>query len=142
MEAHRALETLRLLPKGGRQVAASLVEMAAAEFLYVDLQQQKRGAVVDGELDTAANVFLLDSSNFSNYTNGRRFRYYGGQARASHAKRLDLAADPDRQNTMPASFGSPNPCGQARERLPRAGDRIANTTLRRLLAHAGFPDRR
>lgn len=29
-------------------------------------------------LDNAADVFLVDSSNFNNYKNGRQFKYYGG----------------------------------------------------------------
>ncbi len=39
--------------------------------------------MVEIEVDTAANVFLVDSSNFSAYRNGRQYRYYGGQARRS-----------------------------------------------------------
>ncbi len=31
----------------------------------------------------AANVLLLDSSNFHNYQQGRSYKYYGGYARTS-----------------------------------------------------------
>lgn len=54
------------------------------KFAYTDLKQQSRGTVIRVTLSgAAANVFLVDSSNFSNYKNGRRYRYYGGQARRS-----------------------------------------------------------
>jgi hypothetical protein len=57
--------------------------MGGTNFIYFDLKQQKRGAAVEIDVDTAANVFLVDASNFSAYKNGRRFSYYGGQARRS-----------------------------------------------------------
>lgn len=38
------------------------------------------GDVVVVDLDGQANVFLLDSSNFDAYRNGRSYRYYGGLA--------------------------------------------------------------
>ena len=34
-------------------------------------------------MSAAANVRLLDSSNYSNYKNGRRHRYYGGYVKKS-----------------------------------------------------------
>lgn len=57
--------------------------VSRADFIYYDLSQQQRGAVVEIELSTAANVFLVDSTNFSTYKRGGRYRYYGGQARRS-----------------------------------------------------------
>jgi len=33
---------------------------------------------VEVVLKNAANVYLVDSSNFSKRKNGRRFKYYGG----------------------------------------------------------------
>lgn len=39
--------------------------------------------VVEVVLDKAANVRLLDSSNFSNYHNGKEHRYYGGYVTVS-----------------------------------------------------------
>jgi len=57
--------------------------MSSGDFIYFDLKSQSRGVVVEIDLRTAANVFLVDSTNFSNYRNGRRYTYYGGQARRS-----------------------------------------------------------
>jgi Domain of unknown function (DUF1883)/TIR domain len=57
---------------------------AAVEHLYYDLGQQKRGAVAEVHLKgNAANVMLMNRSNYSNYKAGRRCNYYGGQAKRS-----------------------------------------------------------
>lgn len=48
------------------------------QFLHKDLGYLSGGEVVEVDLDTAANVKLLDSSDFSNYRNSRRHTYYGG----------------------------------------------------------------
>lgn len=53
------------------------------EFLHTDLGQRKKGEVVEVTLSAAANVRLMDSSNFSNYKSGRQHRYYGGLVRHS-----------------------------------------------------------
>lgn len=54
------------------------------EFNYWDLGRQERGTTVRVTLSgDAANVILLDSSNFSSFKSGRRHRYYGGQAQRS-----------------------------------------------------------
>lgn len=48
-------------------------------FIYQDLGQRKRGEIVEVTLQgSAANVRLMDSSNFSNYKNGRQHSYHGG----------------------------------------------------------------
>ncbi|MEU9506629.1 DUF1883 domain-containing protein [Micromonospora sp. NPDC048170] len=48
-------------------------------FQHYDLGQLKRGATVVVQLrGNAANVRLMDSSNFSSYKNGRAHRYAGG----------------------------------------------------------------
>jgi len=53
-------------------------------FLQFDLGQQQRGAVAEVTLSgNAANVRLLDSSNFQHYKSGRQHRYYGGHATRS-----------------------------------------------------------
>ncbi|WP_432986988.1 DUF1883 domain-containing protein [Dactylosporangium sp. CA-233914] len=53
-------------------------------FQHYDLGQLKRGAVVVVQLrGNAANVRLMDSSNFSSYKNGRRHSYTGGLAKTS-----------------------------------------------------------
>lgn len=59
------------------------------EFLHHDLGQQKRGTIIRVHLSgNAANVQLLNSSNFSNYKRGRGYRGYGGHAKRSP---VDLA---------------------------------------------------
>lgn len=54
------------------------------QFIHNDLGQRKKGEIVEISLQgSAANVRLIDSSNFSNYKNGRQHRYYGGLAKQS-----------------------------------------------------------
>lgn len=38
---------------------------------------------VEVELDSQANVVIMDDSNFSNYKSGRAYNYYGGLAKKS-----------------------------------------------------------
>jgi hypothetical protein len=48
-------------------------------FTYSDLGYQNSGNVVEVTLSgSAANVRLMDSSNYESYRNGRAHRYYGG----------------------------------------------------------------
>lgn len=54
------------------------------QYIYSDLGYQERGTRVQATLSgNAANVFLVDSSNYSNYRAGRNFRYTGGLANSS-----------------------------------------------------------
>lgn len=54
------------------------------DFIHTDLGHRKRGEIVEVELrGNAANVRLLDGSNFSSYRNDRKHRYYGGLAKRS-----------------------------------------------------------
>lgn len=53
------------------------------QFIHNDLGQRKSGEIVEVTLTSGANVRLMDSSNFSNYKNGRQHRYIGGLARQS-----------------------------------------------------------
>ena len=54
------------------------------KFVHSDLGYQERGNVVEVRLSgSAANVLLLDSSNFQNYRAGRRHSFYGGLIRRS-----------------------------------------------------------
>lgn len=56
-------------------------------FTHYDLGYQERGTVVEVSLSgSAANVRLLDSSNFQSFSNGRRHQYYGGLIRRSPAR--------------------------------------------------------
>ena len=52
-------------------------------FSYYDLGNQKRGEIVEVQLSAAANVRLMDSSNYNSYKNGRRHKYYGGYVKRS-----------------------------------------------------------
>ena len=53
-------------------------------FVYHALGHRKSGDIVEITLSgNAANVRLLDSSNFSSYKNGRRHRYSGGLVKRS-----------------------------------------------------------
>lgn len=52
-------------------------------FLQFDLGQQRSGQLVEISLTAAANVRLMDSSNFSSYRNGRQHHYHGGLAKQS-----------------------------------------------------------
>lgn len=54
------------------------------KFSYYDLKNRSSGEIVEVTLSgNAANVFLVDSSNFQAYRSGRRFRYFGGHATRS-----------------------------------------------------------
>jgi Domain of unknown function (DUF1883)/TIR domain len=56
-------------------------------FTHYDLKHQSRGTVVEVTLSgSAANVRLLDSSNFQSYRSGRQHRYYGGLISRSPAR--------------------------------------------------------
>lgn len=54
------------------------------QFIQHDLGYRRGGEVVEINLSgSAANVRLMDSSNFSSYRNGRRHNYHGGLAKSS-----------------------------------------------------------
>lgn len=56
----------------------------STNFIHHDLGQRRGGEIVEVTLSgSAANVRLLDSSNFSSYRNGRQHRYHGGLAKQS-----------------------------------------------------------
>jgi len=52
-------------------------------FIHNDLGYLNGGEVVEVSLDHAANVRLMDASNFQSYRQGRQHRYFGGEARQS-----------------------------------------------------------
>ncbi|MBI1341728.1 MAG: DUF1883 domain-containing protein [Terrimonas sp.] len=53
-------------------------------FTHYNLGHKQRGEIVEITLSgSAANVRLMDSSNFSNYRSGRQHKYYGGLATKS-----------------------------------------------------------
>jgi hypothetical protein len=54
------------------------------KFNYYDLGNQPRGNIVEVTLSgSAANVRLMDSSNYQSFKSGRKHRYYGGLMRRS-----------------------------------------------------------
>lgn len=54
------------------------------QFQKYDLGYQQGGEIVEVTLHgNAANVLLLDSSNFQSYKSGRRYTYYGGHVTRS-----------------------------------------------------------
>lgn len=54
------------------------------QFNYYDLGHLDRGQIVEVTLQgSAANVRLMDSSNYQSFKNGRQHRYHGGLARQS-----------------------------------------------------------
>ncbi|MBL7902994.1 MAG: DUF1883 domain-containing protein [Bacteroidia bacterium] len=53
-------------------------------FTHYDLGRKEKGQIVEITLSgSAANVRLMDSSNFQNYRNGRQHKYFGGLAKQS-----------------------------------------------------------
>lgn len=64
--------------------SAIQAKMSCMSFIHHDLGQRKRGEIVEITLSgSAANVRLMDSSNFQSYRNGRQHRYQGGLAKKS-----------------------------------------------------------
>lgn len=56
-------------------------------FIHTDLGYRKGGEIVEITLSgNAANVRLMDSSNFQNYKSGRKHTYYGGHVKRSPAR--------------------------------------------------------
>lgn len=54
------------------------------EYTVYQLGNLSRGNIVEVTLKgNAANVLLLDTSNYNNYKNGKRYRYYGGYVKRS-----------------------------------------------------------
>ena len=53
------------------------------QFIHNDLGQRKAGEIVEVTLTSAANVRLMNSSDFNSYKSGRRHRYIGGLAKKS-----------------------------------------------------------
>lgn len=58
--------------------------MSGFPFVHHDLGQRQRGEIVEISLSgNAANVRLMDSSNFQSYRSGHNHRYIGGLAKQS-----------------------------------------------------------
>ena len=96
------------------------------KFIHNDLGSRKSGEIVEVTLSgSAANVRLMDSSNFSSYKNGRRHRYYGGLVKRSpvklqipHSGRWHVTVDMEglRGNVRSSVRVLPNPLPPLRER--------------------------
>lgn len=56
------------------------------QYSYYDLGYLDAGKVVEVTLTKAANVRLMDSSNYNSYRNGNRHHYYGGYVKQSPYK--------------------------------------------------------
>lgn len=57
------------------------------QYQHYNLNNLSAGKVVEINLSgNAANVKLMDSSNFLNYKNGRPHRYYGGYVTSSQTR--------------------------------------------------------
>lgn len=68
--------------------------MAQAQFTRYDLGQQRRGAAAVVTLrGNAANVLLLDASNFNSYRSGRSYRYAAGGLVTRSPFRLVIPSD-------------------------------------------------
>ena len=52
-------------------------------YSYYDLGQVEAGKIVEITLTKAANVRLMDSSNYNSYKNGKKHHYYGGYIKRS-----------------------------------------------------------
>lgn len=52
-------------------------------YSYYDFGHLEKGQIVEVQLSAAANVRLMDSTNYNNYKNGRKHRYYGGYVKKS-----------------------------------------------------------
>ena len=52
-------------------------------FIHTDLGNRRRGEIVEVTLTRAANVRLMNTSNFNNYKNGRKHKFHGGLAKRS-----------------------------------------------------------
>lgn len=97
-------------------------------FLHHDLGHQERGRVVEVTLrGNAANVLLLDTTNFSRYRRGGRYSYHGGHVtrspyrvaipRSGHWHLvLDLGGYPGRVNASVQVL--PGPLPLARQAAP------------------------
>ena len=53
------------------------------KFIHTDLGNRRRGEIVEVTLTRAANVRLMNTSNFNNYKNGRKHTFHGGLAKRS-----------------------------------------------------------
>jgi hypothetical protein len=53
------------------------------EFIKFDITNAQGGSYIEVEISAAANVMLMDSSNFNSFKAGRNYRYQGGYVQRS-----------------------------------------------------------
>lgn len=56
------------------------------KFSCYDLGNVDKGKIVEVQLSIAANVRLMDSSNYFKYKSGKKHQYYGGHVTKSPYK--------------------------------------------------------
>ncbi len=56
------------------------------QYQYYDLGKIKTGQIVEVTLGYAANVRIMDSSNYSSFKAGRKHRFIGGYVKRSPYK--------------------------------------------------------
>lgn len=56
------------------------------QYQFYDLGNVDKGKIVEVTLRYAANVRIMDSSNYSSFKSGRRYRYIGGYVKRSPYK--------------------------------------------------------
>ena len=110
----------------------------ATKFIHSDLGHCERGEGIEVTLSgSAANVRLLDSSNFSAYRNGRNHRYHGGLATRSpvhlaipHAGHWHIAVDMQGlKGQTKASFRKlPRPLPEIRQTPPSSLSSLVRET--------------
>ncbi|HEV7586445.1 MAG TPA: DUF1883 domain-containing protein [Solirubrobacteraceae bacterium] len=61
-------------------------------FVHYDLGNLRAGQTIEVQLDLAANVVLLDPTNFNLYRSGQPFSFFGGHVRQS-PYRLGVPSD-------------------------------------------------
>jgi len=61
----------------------SLAAVAAPPHAVYGPLELRRGDTIQVDLDTACNVYALDTFNYEQYKKGRKFQYSGGLAKAS-----------------------------------------------------------
>lgn len=54
-----------------------------SDFVHYDFVGVNAGSIVRVEIDSIANVILVDDTGFRAYRNGQQFEYWGGEQRQS-----------------------------------------------------------
>jgi len=88
------------------------------KFTHYDLGNRKRGEIVEVSLTgSAANVRLMNSSNFNSYRRGKQHRYIGGLATLRLRTKVCIPMQCSRRICLRPGKG---PTAAARQRRPAA----------------------